>query len=279
MPTAEEYLAAILLGVLQGLTEWLPISSSGHLVLAQHFFGIDMPIFFDLLLHLGTLVVVLVYYRKVIVAMLAAVLRTPKAAREAGSWRAAGWDDPDRRLALLVVIATVPTAIIGLTFRGLIHQLYASPLAAAIGLLLTGALLWTTRLVHARPRALGVREAVAIGVAQGVAIAPGVSRSGTTVATARLLGVAREDAVRYSFLLAIPAIVGAAILETDASAIADAGAHWQAYLAGTIAAMGVGYAALRLLVLIVERDLLHVFAIYCWTLGLAALALLTLASR
>lgn len=274
-------LQAILLGVLQGLTEWLPVSSSGHLVLAQEVLGVEAPVFFDLVLHLGTLLVVLVYFRSTIAEVLVSLWTAPRARRERGSWRAAVWDDPPRRLAVLVVAGSVPTAIIGLTLEDFFVAQFENGMTAAVMLLVTGTFVWLTKYAPApRPVAgMGWRDALLVGTAQGLAIMPGISRSGATISAAAFLGVDRETAVRYSFLLAIPAIGGAFLLRVDPAALADVAASPLAYAAGTGAAIVVGYLSLAFLVIITRRKGFHWFAPYCWALGAAALAWFTLGAR
>jgi hypothetical protein len=162
-------------------------------------------------------------------------------------------------------------AAIAFTFEDFFLGLYESPRAVALALLATGALLWATRYAKVRPGLIGWRQALVVGALQGAAIVPGISRSGATIGAATLLGVERETAVRYSFLLSIPAIAGAALFQADGAALADAAANAGAYAAGVVAAMVVGYGALFLLVLLVRRSLFHSFALYCWALGAAVL--------
>lgn len=266
-------LTAVLLGVLQGLTEWLPVSSSGHLVLAQALFGIEAPLFFDLVLHVGTLLVVVVFFRRAILDIVRSLYTIPSAYSREGSWRAVLWDDRHRRLALLVVLGSVPTAIMGFLLEARITGAFDSPLAVGVALLVTGTFLWSTRFARLRSDGdVGWREALAIGAVQGLALFPGVSRSGSTIGSALLLGVDRERAVQYSFLLSIPAIGGATLLHATEAAVAEAVLNLPAYAAGTLAAMVVGYVTLFLLVALVRRQLFHWFAFYCWATGAAVLA-------
>lgn len=264
---------AVVLGVVQGLTEWLPVSSDGHLVLAQILLDVHVPVFFDAVLHVATLVVILVFFRRTVAAVLRALARIPADRRAGAGWRAIAWDDPDRRLALLVVIGSMPTAIAGLLLLGAIDDLYQSKLAAGLGFLVTGTVVWFARERPAAPRrAAGWREALLMGAAQGLAILPGVSRSGLTIGSALARGVDREEAARLSFLLAAPAIVGATILQADAASLASAAGDWPAYAIGALVAGFVGYASLALLVLILRHGGFHRFAWYCWALGLAVVA-------
>jgi undecaprenyl-diphosphatase len=263
-----DLLSALFLGLLQGLTEFLPVSSSGHLVLAQELLGFPGPkMVFDLLLHLGTLASVLVVFRKDIGKMFTDVLQAPRL-RRTGELSGSG-----AHLGLLVAVGTVPTALIGLLFEERVETLFSSALAASLALLATGAIVFSTR--STRDGALGLSDmtlwhAVAIGVVQGVAIMPGISRSGITIACALALGLERQLAARFSFLLAIPAILGGVVLKL--STLRELSREALAvYGAGTAAAFVSGLLCLILLLEIVRRKDLSPFAWYCWGLGLVAL--------
>lgn len=267
-------LEAILLGVIQGLTEWLPVSSSGHLVLVQQYLGIEVGLFYDVLLHVATLGVILSFYRDTVLRVLAALARAPREHREGRGWRAIWWQTPPRRLALLVVAGSVPTAAIALSAEPLLRGFFTSTTAVGIALLVTGTWLFLARFAPPvdpdRPRLL---DGLLVGVAQGTAFVPGISRSGATIGMALLRGVEREHAVRFSFLLSVPAIVGATAYEA-AGASADVAADaWPVYLVGMAVAALVGYAALWLLVRIVERRGFTHFCWYCWVLGGVVLGL------
>lgn len=262
-------LEALLLGVVQGITEWLPVSSSGHLVIVQQGLGLEATLFLDLLLHVGTLGVVLVFYRETVVGILAALARTPQAVMQGLGWRRVWLDDPHRCLALLVVVGSVPTAVIGLAFEDVFVGMFSSLLVVGGALIATGTWLMLSRLApEARaPARVRWRDALVLGTLQGLAIVPGVSRSGATIGGALLLGVEREMAVRFSFLLSVPAILGATLLQADPAALAVAGANLPAYGVGVLASVVVGYAALALLVSIVKQETFHRFAWYCWPVG------------
>lgn len=266
---------AIALGVLQGLTEWLPVSSSGHLVLAHEIAGLEAPVFFDLVLHLGTLLVVVLYFRRTILDVLRALARVAARLRAGEPWKAAAWEDPDARLAVLVAIGTLPTAVIGFALADLAVALTESVLATGIALLVAGTYIWATRWFNGTRSVLAMRprDALAIGAAQGAAaVVHGLSRSGITISAATFLGLDRETAVRYSFLLSIPAILGASLLTALDGGLADAAADWKPYAAGFLAAMLAGYATLAALVAIMKRRAFHWFALYCWTVGALAVA-------
>ncbi len=230
--------------------------------------------FFDLALHVGTLAVILVYFRATIGEIAMAILTLPKAIRARESWRAVLWDDAPRRLALLVVLGSVPTAIIAFSFEDRFLAAYESPFAVGIALLVTGTMLWATRYASRVTVPLGWRGALLVGAFQGAAVMPGISRSGATISAARFLGVDREVAVRYSFLLSIPAIVGATLFQADATAVGDMVSNPLVYAVGILTAIAVGYAALAFLVQIVKRDLFHYFAFYCWGVGALVLVLM-----
>lgn len=294
--TVGDLFHAVLLGLVQGLTEFIPISSSGHLVLIPHFLDIDTPgIAFDVALHLGTFAAVVLYFRTDLRNMLVALV---------------GAGDPafvrhHRRLAALLVLATVPIALIGLVLRDVFEAAFESPAAAAGFLLLTGVLLLLGEAARSRrggitaaaPDAdpaqvavgydpgdhegltldeVGVRQALVIGFGQCVALFPGVSRSGTTIAAGMSAGLTRPAATRFSFLLALPALVGATVVSVPDLATGDATFDAPAIGAGILAAFLSGYLAIRWLLALVARDRLTGFAWYCFAIG--GLSLVALAA-
>lgn len=260
---ASSWLHAAFLGLLQGLTEFLPVSSSGHLVLFQQFLEVGGDhVLFDLVLHLGTLLPVLFFYR----ADVRELIVDPIAGE--GPWL----KRRGVRLLGLLVLASIPTAVIGLAFEDLFEALFARPSALAITFALTGFLLLSTRFTGKGSTTLAQMkpwQALVLGVAQGFAITPGISRSGTTIAVALALGLKREDAARFSFLMSVPAISGAVLLKLkDAD---TAGLDPAALGIGFVAALVSGYAALVLLVRLVKRGGFAWFAVYCWFAAAAAL--------
>jgi undecaprenyl-diphosphatase len=272
------WLQGLLLGVVQGLTEFLPVSSSGHLVIAQawlgeRFFAASDAVFFDLVLHVGTLLPVLWFYRVALGRIARSVLDV-STLRELGPM---GWlrADEDRWLAFLVCVATVPTGLIGVTLEDTFEALFSSLVPVTIALGLTGALLFATRTLKESTDAsrLGIGTALLIGLAQGIAITPGISRSGSTIAVALFLGLPRELAARFSFLLSVPAILGAVVLKSRHGIPLD-GVDFGAVGTGFFASMGAGYLALTMLVALVKRGGIHRFAYYLWPASLAAFLLL-----
>jgi undecaprenyl-diphosphatase len=268
---------AFVLGIVQGLTEFLPISSSGHLVLVQHLFGLhEAELSFDVSVHVGTLAAVILYFRHDILDMLGGLMRAFQGAVSRRATREA--DRPRVRLAGLIVLGSIPTAAIGLSLHGIADRLYASPLITGAMLLLTGGLLFATRPQrHSRTdagrtlEALTIKDALMIGLVQGLAVMPGISRSGSTIAVGILTGIRHETAARFSFLLSIPAVAGAALLVLK-DALQQGGVHLPTCLLGGMTAMLVGYAALTLLVFLVQKGRLYLFAPYCWVVGSIAIA-------
>lgn len=259
--------SSITLGIVQGLTEFLPISSSGHLVLFQNFLGFHEPeLLLDTSLHIGTLLAVVFYFRRDLARMLqdAGEVFSPEKGEDRGLWaRLQG------SLLTWVVVGNVPTAVIGLVFKDPLEKMFGSLNVVGLMLVVTGTLLAVTRLVPEGKRGLGVSMALAVGAAQGLAIIPGISRSGATIACGILLGLDRDLAARFSFLLSIPAILGALILQMVTGTARGPGLL--VLVEGGVTAAVVGFFALKLLMGLVRRGRFSVFAPYCWILGIAVL--------
>ncbi len=268
-------LSSILLGLIQGVTEFLPISSSGHLAIAEHLLGqtAEIPGFFDVLLHLGTLVAVLIAYwediREMVMEFFCGVGdlihgTTPTPV------------PPARRLILLIVVGTLPLFAV-LPVKDLVEGLGDNLYFVAGALLVTGCLLFASDRVRRgrkSERSATLVDVILVGIAQAVATCPGISRSGTTITAGCFVGFERKFAVRFSFLLSIPAVLGANLLSLKDAL--EAGVDWPAvpvYLAGVAAAAVVGYACIRLLRMIAERGKFGFFAYYCWVVGAATLVL------
>lgn len=257
---------AILLGLVQGLTEFLPVSSSGHLVIAGALLGVqEESLTFDVMVHFGTLVAVLVALKDDWRPIVLGVLGRPEY-RESGR----------KRFAALVV-GSVPIAVVGLLFKEPVENLFGSPRFAAAMLLVTGTILWLADQLAgraARGRAngagIGLVDALWIGVGQALAILPGISRSGSTLAAGMARGLDRESAARFAFLLAIPAIVGATILQVP-DALEGGLEGGIPLLAGAVTAGVSGYAAIALFLRFLKSGRLTGFAVYTWIAGLVAL--------
>lgn len=264
-------LQALLLGVVQGVTEFLPVSSSGHLALLQHFMpGISTPfLLFEVVVHLGTLcAIVLVLRRRLAVLSRAALSFLPGVDSAAGS-------AADRRWILLILYASLPTAAIGLLLRGPVEAVLHRPAAVGGALLVTGALLLVSERIGSRsrgPEGLGVLDALLVGAAQGLSVVPGISRSGGTIAAALARGAQGEVAVEFSLLISLPAVSGATLLVV----LGGDRPLWTTPLAplavGFAAAFVTGVAALRALQWAVAKRKLLPFAVYCGLLGVGAIA-------
>ncbi len=258
---------AAFLGAVQGLTEFLPVSSSGHLVIMQHLFGLKEPmLLFDVTLHVGTLSAVFILLRREILAMLKELIRLPDLFQSAARNQALG--RPGFRMMLLIVAGSAPTGLIGLLFKDFFESLFASTLAVGFALLGTGTILFAAGRARPEGRTLDrfrFTDALVIGFTQGLAIIPGLSRSGTTIGTGLLLGIERDLAARFSFLLSIPAILGALFLELRHAPFE--GLDPLPFAAGFLASLIVGLLALAWLLRLVKQGRLTWFSYYCWTLG------------
>jgi undecaprenyl-diphosphatase len=248
---------AIILGIVQGITEWLPISSSGHLVIFQQLFqNIEQPVVFDLFLHIGSLfVVIAVFFNEIKQIALSFFLKEYQ---------------EYRKFAYYIILGTIPTALIGLFFRDLFEKAFSSLLSTGTALIITGLLLFFCEGFEAKKR-ISALSALVIGAMQGLAITPGISRSGTTIAAALFFGTEKREAVRFSFLLFIPAMIGAIILQ--GKDISINAIEWMPVLVGTLFAIIVGYASLKLLILVVHKRKLRYFSYYCWIVGFIAILL------
>ena len=274
------YLMSILMGLIQGVAEFLPISSSGHLALFQAFFGMEnveeQHMFFTVLLHFGTLISVCIVYWRDIVEMIREFFLGIAALFSKRPDR--GAPPPARRLVMLIILGTLPLFVM-VFLKGAIEALFVSSIPVSCMLLLTGFILFfSDRLARGRKTAKNatVTDALLVGCAQAVAIIPGISRSGATISAGMMRGIDRNFAVRFSFLLSLPAIVGANILELkDAVTAADFSTAvvplLPVYLVGVLAAAVVGYFAIRLVKSLADKGKFGKFAYYCWGVGAVSL--------
>jgi len=248
-----EILTAILLGVLQGITEWLPISSSGHLVLVQQLFALNVPIIFDIMLHIGSLIVILFFFRTEILELITGLFN---------------WEKDKLRIILMIIIASIPIAIVGYFFQSSIDAIFSNVRMVGFALLFTAVILFLSKYPKAKNGKLTYGKAFGIGLLQAVAILPGVSRSGSTISAGMMLGVKREDVARFSFLIFIPAILGALVLHIGE--LANVG-DLMPVIVGMVVAVIVGYFSLRLLMGIIKNDKFYWFSVYCALLGVVVL--------
>jgi len=267
------YLEAVILGLVQGLAEFLPISSSGHLALLQQWFGIeeDKVLLFAVLLHVGTLISVFIVYWKDIWELIVELCLTIKDIFTGKGLRIE--ERPVRKLGVMIIVATVPTGIIGILFNDLFDSLYTSVLPIGIGLIITGFLLTLAEKMGSSKRGIkqmNYRNAIFIGIVQGIAICPGISRSGSTLFGSLVCNLNREFAVKYVFLISIPSILGSAVLEAPAAL--EAGfdmAQLGPVLVGMIVAAVSGLVAIKTMIKVVSNKKLNYFSYYVWLLGAA----------
>ena len=250
-------LEAIVWGLVQGLTEFLPVSSSGHLRVVPDLLGLDPPdLATSAVLHLGTLVAVLTFYRRDIIWMVRGIRNDPGA----------------RRLVLMVVTATIPAAVAGTVLTEQVERFQASSAAVGAALVATGAILLATKFLTRRTRRaeeVTILDSLRIGVAQALALLPGISRSGIVITAGMMRGLSGTQAARFGFLMAVPVTLGAGIRE--ALAVAGAGAHAPELIAGTLVAAVFGYWAISLLIRVLVRHGLWPFSVYCFLAGAVAL--------
>ena len=284
-------LHSIILGIVQGLTEFLPVSSSGHLAIAQNLFHLDMgnSVFFDILLHIGTLAAVLIVYRKEILQLIAETLgmirdlfynlkirRINRTENKRNRYRCIVSNNY-RKMAVLMIVSTIPTALIGYTARKMVADAAETMLVPGICLVVTAILLFLSDRTGDEgkiPRDITYREGLIVGIAQGLAVLPGLSRSGATIAACLFCGFERSFAVKYSFILSVPAIVGAAVLEiSQASGEVITPSLAGIYFAGMLFAGLVGYLCIRWMLQVVRNRKFTYFAVYCLIIGLGAIAL------
>jgi undecaprenyl-diphosphatase len=268
--TEHTYFDAVILGVVQGLTEFFPVSSDGHLIVASRWLGLTGPtLFFDVMLHSGTLLAVLSVFGKDVLGMfsgagrgLARLLSRQKTAAEVIS------EDPTLRLGLLLLLATIPTGLIGLLLESSIDAI--STLLITGGFLaLSGVFLWTTRgrgETGKGQEEISIKDAFLIGCLQGAAVLPGLSRSGSTIAGGLWFGFSRAASGRFSFLLSIPAVLGAILLELKDS-LTEPPTSWGPIVVGAVVSFFVGLLALRALLWVIRGGKLYSFAYYVFPLG------------
>lgn len=269
------YLEAVILGLVQGVAEFLPISSSGHLALLQQWFGIeeDKVLLFAVLLHVGTLVSVFIVYWKDIWELIVELCVTIK---DLCTGKGLRLDErPVRKLGVMIIAATIPTGLIGILFNDFFDSLYTSVLPIGIGLIITGFMLTFAEKMGSSNRGIkqmNFRNAFFIGIVQGIAICPGISRSGSTLFGSLICNLNREFAVKYVFLISIPSILGSAVLEAPAAIEAgiDPGFLGPVVIGMIVAAVS-GLIAIKTMIKVVSNKKLNYFSYYVWLLGVAVI--------
>ena len=244
---------AIILGIIQGLTEFLPISSSGHLVIGQKMLGISVAgNVFEIVVHLGTLVSVLIVFWNDIWQLLTSLKSVST-----------------KKYILAITIGTLPAVLVGFILRDVITEAFESIGVVAITLMITGIILFTTKFIKTKVRDISVGRGLLIGIAQAMAIVPGISRSGMTISLGVYLGIAPDKAAKFSFLLGIPAIVGAGLLTgLDLLELSEPILPWSVLLFGFISSLLVGWISLKWLLGLIKSGKFHWFGVYCIIIGL-----------
>lgn len=269
------YFEAVILGLVQGLAEFLPISSSGHLALLQQWFGIreDNVLLFAVLLHVGTLISVFMIYWKDIWELIVELFVTIK---DLCTGKGLRLDErPVRKLGLMIIVATIPTALIGILFNDFFDGLYNSVVPIGIGLIITGCLLVLAERVGTSSRGIkqmNFRNALFVGVVQGIAICPGISRSGSTLFGSLICNLDRKFAVKFVFLISLPSILGSAVMEAPAALESgfDMALLGPVLLGMAVAAIS-GLVAIKTMIKIVSDKKLNYFSYYVWALGLVVI--------
>jgi len=253
------YLDAIILGILQGLTEFLPVSSSGHLVLAQELLHVsDSGVTFEVMVHLGTLLSVLVYFRGKLMRLVGSLFN-PEMKEE-------------RLIVYYLIIGTVPAGLAGFFLEDFFERTFSNPFMTAVMLLVTGAILLLTRFIKKGEQKIKLPAAVIMGIGQALAIFPGISRSGTTIAFGMYSRVKPSEAAEFSFLLAIPAIGGAAVLKFKDLLLLEPGLLGQ-YIIGALCAFVMGLAAVYGVLAVIKKGKFEYFGYYCFAIGLVGVYL------
>lgn len=263
-------LQGIIIGIVQGLTEFLPVSSSAHLVFIQNILGVESSLAFDTFLHLGTLIAVLWFFRWDIIKMLKSWWLSIGDILQ-GRFKEGFYADPYKRLAWYVILATIPVGIVGVLFEDSVDALFSGALyVPAFFLFVTGTILYLSQRMasgNINLHNISKKEALWMGLGQACAILPGLSRSGTTIAAGLTIGLDKEFAAKFSFILSIPAIFGAFILQIkDIGSALDV--NFLPIFLGFIAAIIAGYMAIKWMLDLIQNKSLDIFAYYCWLVGI-----------
>lgn len=263
-----DILQSFLLGLIQGLTEFLPISSSGHLALGRFFLGADteVGITFEVVVHFGTLCSIVIYYKKELADLIRAgfsFLGAPAQKK----------DDPQVKIILFILVSMIPALIVGFTLKDYVEEIFMTPVLVCGMLIVTGVILFLTKFAKDPEGEVTLGKSFVIGLAQAFAMIPGISRSGSTISTALYLGIKREDAANFSFLMVIPVIAGAMLLQIkEMIEIGVSDAQVLSLVVGFLTSFISGYYALKYLIIILKKKGFHYFAYYCWIVGGAGLA-------
>lgn len=261
---------ALILGIVQGLTEWLPISSSGHLALVQLAMDLEVPIFFDIVLHFGTLTAVIGIYRRELLGIIKSIKPIGKKNRDSTGVELRRINR-GRRYLLLIILGMIPTALIGIGFRSIFEESFYNMWSIGLGFLITGAMIFVTKFIDKGTNSIRNIDAVLIGIGQGLSIFSSISRSGATISIGMFRHVERSELITFSFLLSVPAILGAGLYDLvfaeSASQVEIYQIPIESYIIGTISAAMVGYASIKFLINIINKGEFYLFSFYCFLLG------------
>ena len=270
-----DILSAIILGAVQGISEFLPISSSGHLVLVPALLGIETGLAFDTILHIGTLVAIFTFFWKDIINLIKGfILSIIDLTEGVDIFKRELHRVPEKRFAWLIIVGTIPTGIMGILLKDAIETIFRGTLFVGIFLLVTAAVLYYSERHSSgqiTQKDMSFKQALIVGICQGLAVFPGISRSGSTIASGLCLGLNREYAARYSFLLSIPAVIGAGLIQIKDIATLDASGS--VLLAGFISSVIFGYLSIKLLMKMIKGWSLDIFAYYCTIIGIITIIL------
>ncbi|MDO5821617.1 undecaprenyl-diphosphate phosphatase [Methanosphaera sp.] len=270
-----DILSAIILGAVQGISEFLPISSSGHLVLVPALLGIETGLAFDTILHIGTLVAIFTFFWKDIINLIKGfILSIIDLTEGVDIFKRELYRVPEKRFAWLIIVGTIPTGIMGILLKDAIETIFRGTLFVGIFLLVTAAVLYYSERHSSgqiTQKDMSFKQALIVGICQGLAVFPGISRSGSTIASGLCLGLNREYAARYSFLLSIPAVIGAGLIQIKDIATLDA--SLSVLLAGFISSVIFGYLSIKLLMKMIKGWSLDIFAYYCTIIGIITIIL------
>lgn len=270
-----DILSAIILGAVQGISEFLPISSSGHLVLVPALLGVETGLAFDTILHIGTLVAIFTFFWKDIINLIKGfILSIIDLTEGVDIFKRELYRVPEKRFAWLIIVGTIPTGIMGILLKDAIETIFRGTLFVGIFLLVTAAVLYYSERHSSgqiTQKDMSFKQALIVGICQGLAVFPGISESGSTIASGLCLGLNREYAARYSFLLSIPAVIGAGLIQIKDIATLDA--SLSVLLAGFISSVIFGYLSIKLLMKMIKGWSLDIFAYYCTIIGIITIIL------
>ncbi len=266
-----EYFEAILLGILQGISEFLPISSSGHLVFAESLFGLESDgITFEVVVHFGTLFSILIFYRKILLNLVKGLFSQIGEVRT-NSFRFSSLN-AETRLFGFLLLSMIPAMVVGLTLKDQIETIFEKPVIVSVLLIFTGTIIFITRFLPKGTGEITIIRALAMGIAQALAVLPGISRAGSTITAGLVFNTDRQEAATFSFLMVIPVIAGAMLLEVldlmQSNLSFESGSI---LLTGFFAAFVSGYLSLGTLIQLLKKEKFYLFSVYCWAIGIFGL--------